>query len=124
MIIPFRFSADPQTERPEDATTALRSGWARLAFFVGVLLTVGSDSARAQDTTPPPQGGVLGASEVRAGVHVSPRFVMRDGDGYTGMAAELSEAVLTEDDADPVYTEYESYRTPSLRSAPARSTSP
>lgn len=92
----------------ERSTMAPRAG-ACLGLILGLLLSAMAAMAQAQTVAQDPSAPDTAATEVTAGVYVSPPFVTRDGDGYAGMAIELCEASLAEREIESAYVEYETF---------------
>lgn len=70
-------------------------------------LTLLLGSAAAQDSSPvPPETG----ETLRAGVYVSPPFVMRDGDAFSGMAVELWDMLAAGPGLKTQFVEYDTFR--------------
>lgn len=63
-------------------------------------------NATTSDLDVPPETPMI--EEARVGLYLSPPFVMKDKDSYTGMAVELWEALARESDVDFEYAEYSS----------------
>ena len=88
-----------------------------LAILAGISIAGSGPLAHAQDA-----GGTGGAGEaadsatgdapkrVRVGVHLSPPFVMRSADGYTGMAVELWENITKDLNVENDYVQFANVR--------------
>lgn len=66
-----------------------------LPALLAILFALLAAPAAAQDASAPAK-----AEPVKAGIHISPPFVMRDGDGYAGMAIDIARIAAQTLDVD------------------------
>lgn len=77
-----------------------------LSVTVVVLIFGLTMGAQAQEGPPPTSGGGA-ATPVNVGVYLNPPFVMRAGEGYSGLAFELFEDIARRGNLAPVYLTYD-----------------
>lgn len=77
-----------------------------LVLLVTLLVSAGAGAAYAQDD---PAGVATPSRLMTVGVYLSPPFVMKEGDRYTGMAIDLWEQLSSELDLQSEYVELDTY---------------